>query len=81
MLLLEQDFRVPGTGEKTAWLIEKDMPAEKMAKILEKAKNLRESGSTVNIALMKKNKKFQKDQLTAEGYTNIVEFFADREVE
>jgi len=24
---------------------------------------------------MKKNKKFQKDQMTAEGYTEFVEFF------
>ncbi len=80
MLLLEQDFQVPGAGSKTAWLIEKGMPADKMAKILEKAKELRDSGSTVNIALMKKNKKFQKDQLTTEGYTEIVEYFADREI-
>ena len=32
-------------------------------------------GIQVNISIMKKNKKFQKEQLTAEGYTEIVEFF------
>ena len=27
------------------------------------------------ISIMKKNKKFQKDQMAAEGYTEFVEFF------
>jgi len=77
MLLLEQDFKVPGSAGKTAWLIEKGMPVEKMSEILEKAKAEREAGGTVNVVLMKKNKKFQKDQLAAEGYTEIREFFRD----
>ncbi len=77
MLLLEQDFKVPASAGKTAWLIEKGMPVEKMSEILEKAKAEREAGGTVNVVLMKKNKKFQKDQLAAEGYTEIREFFRD----
>ena len=32
----------------------------------------------VNIAIMKKNKKFQKEQMEAEGYTQFEEFFIDR---
>jgi len=81
MLLLEQDFRVPGEVGKTAYLVEKGMPAEKLSKIIAKAAKARENGGIINIVMMKKNKKFQKDQLTTEGYTEIVEFFADREVE
>ena len=81
MLLLEKEFRVPGSAEKTAYLIEKNMSGENMKKILTKAKKLRAEGQSINIVMMKKNKKFQKDQLTAEGYTTIVEFFADRDVE
>ena len=38
----------------------------------------RKDGCTVNLSVMKKNKKFQKEQLEAEGYTEIKEIFADR---
>lgn len=75
MLLLERGYTVPGAGEKVAYLIEKNMPAEKMRDVLAQAKTQREEGKIVNISIMKKNKKFQKDQLAAEGYTEIVEFF------
>ena len=81
MLLLERDFQVPGAGAKAAYLIEKNMPADKMSKILDKAKNARAAGSTVNVTMMKKNKKFQKEQLAMEGYKEITEFFADKDVE
>ncbi|MBR6172659.1 MAG: histidine--tRNA ligase [Eubacterium sp.] len=81
MLLLEQDFQIPGTAGKTAYLVEKGTPAEKLGRIIRKAGEKREAGETVNIVMMKKNKKFQKDQLTQEGYDSIVEFFADKEVE
>lgn len=48
-----------------------------MQEVIEKAKEERSQGIQVNINIMKKNKKFQKEQLMAEGYTDIVEFFAD----
>ena len=35
-------------------------------------------GTAINIAVMKKNKKFQKEQLASEGYTEIEEFFVDK---
>ena len=81
MLLLERDFQVPGSAKKTAYMVEKGMPGEKLARILAKAKAKRAEGESINLVMMKKNKKFQKDQLTAEGYTEIVEFFADREID
>jgi len=68
---------VPGSKNKTAYLIDKKMPSDKLLKILEKAKQARAEGQIVNIAIMKKNKKFQKDQMTAEGYTQFEEFYAD----
>ena len=77
MLLLERNFEIPGAGNKVAYLIDKNMPADKLLIILDKAKKAREEGSLVNIAIMKKNKKFQKDQMTAEGYTQFEEFYAD----
>ena len=79
MLLLERDFKVPGSAEKTAFMIEKNMPKDKMAKILATARERRAAGECINIVMMKKNKKFQKDQLTAEGYTEIIEYFSDRD--
>ena len=78
MLLMERGFQVPQTGSKKALLIEKNMPAEGMMKVLNQAEEDRKNGSVVTIAVMKKNKKFQKEQLKEEGYEEIVEFFADR---
>lgn len=76
MLLLEREFKVPHKAGRSAYLIEKNMPQDKLADILEKAKAAREAGEQINVVIMKKNKKFQKEQLAAEGYDNIVEFFS-----
>ena len=78
MLLLERGFQIPGAGKKTAYLIEKNMPEDKLLQILDEAKQARADGSVVNIAIMKKNKKFQKEQMQAEGYEEFREFFIDR---
>ena len=80
MLLLENDFQIPGESNKKAYLIEKGMPADKLLKILDKAKAERENGTFVNVVIMKKNKKFQKDQMALEGYNEFVEFFKDRDI-
>ena len=79
MLLLENNFQVPGTGSRKAYLVEKNMPAEKMQKIMALAKQERDAGTIVNVSIMKKNKKFQKEKMQEEGYTEFVEFFSDRE--
>ncbi len=79
MLLLENDFKVPGAGEKKAYLVEKGMPSEKMQKIMKLAADERKEGRIVNISIMKKNKKFQKEKMQQEGYTEFVEFFTDRD--
>jgi histidyl-tRNA synthetase len=75
MLLLERDYQIPTKAEKTAFLIEKNMPKENLVAIFKEAEELRQAGGQVNIVMMKKNKKFQKEQLTAEGYTEFKEFF------
>lgn len=79
MLLLENGFEVPGSGEKKAYLIEKGMPSDKMQKILSMAAEERKDGKIVNLSIMKKNKKFQKEKMQQEGYTEFVEFFTDRD--
>ena len=76
MLLLEKDYQVPNKAGKAAFLIEKNMPKDKLLDVFRQAEEKRKDGTVVSMNMMKKNKKFQKDQLTAEGYTEIVEFFA-----
>ena len=77
MLLLENGYEVPSNKKKKAYLIEKKMPKEGMLKVLSLAKADRENGYQTIIANMKKNKKFEKEQLETEGYTEIVECYAD----
>lgn len=76
MLLMERGFKVPTGGSKIAILLEKNLPKEKMMEVLEEAKSLRHEGKQVQLNVMKKNKKFQKEQLVAEGYEEIREVFA-----
>ncbi len=78
MLLIERGFKVPGTERKTAFLVEKNMSANKLRTVLSEAKALRNEGIQTTVAIMKKNKKFQKEQLAAEGYTQFKEYFTDR---
>lgn len=77
MLLLENGYEVPSNNLKKAYLIEKKMPKEGTLKVLQMAKADREAGYQVMIVNMKKNKKFQKEQLQENGYKEIVECYAD----
>ncbi len=75
MLLMEKDFQVPGAGEKIAYLLEKGISREKMLEAFREAESERAQGRQVSMNMMKKTKKFQKEQLAAEGYAQIREFF------
>ena len=75
MLLLERGFTVPTSREKKAYLLDKKLPQEKMLEVLKAAKAERDAGKQVMIANMKKNKKFQKEQLVEQGYTDITEVY------
>ncbi len=75
MLLLVRGYQVPGAEKRKAYLIEKNMPADRLLEILKKAEEERRNGCQVNVAVMKKNKKFQKEQLMQEGYQEFEEFF------
>lgn len=76
-ILMDQNFQVPGAAGKKAYLIEKNMPKDRLCEILKEAQAEREQGEQVLTAVMIKNKKFQKEQLAAEGYTEFREFFCD----
>ncbi len=75
MLLLERGYEIPTKNGKKAYLIEKNMPADRTAEDSETGNRREKCRTQINISIMKKNKKFQKDQLAAEGYTEYVEFF------
>ena len=77
MLLLERDFAVPSAAKKKAYLIDKKASPEMMKEVLLKAEKERAAGYRISINVMKKNKKFQKELLAKDGYTEIEEFFAD----
>jgi histidyl-tRNA synthetase len=75
LLLMENHFQIPEQPKKTAYLIEKNYPANKLCEVIAKAQAERKSGKQVLVARMNKNKKFQKEKLTAEGYEEFEEFF------
>ena len=77
MLLLENGYECGNKREKKAYLIEKNMSQEGILKVLAMAKEDRANGKQVLIVNMKKNKKFQKDQLLEEGYEDIQEIYKD----
>ena len=75
LLLMESGFQIPESPKKVAYLVEKNYPADKLVDVMKQAKDARENGQQVLVVRMNKNKKFQKDQLTKEGYVEFVEFF------
>lgn len=75
LLLMEQGFQIPKQPKRTAYLIEKNYPADKLCEVMKKAQEARRDGQQVLVARMNKNKKFQKEKLTAEGYETFEEFF------
>lgn len=76
-IMLDNDEKVPGSQKKTAFLLDKNLDAEKTAAALAEAMARRQAGDIVLVSRMNKNKKFQKDQLTAEGYTEFKDFYQD----
>ena len=75
MLLLERGYQVPTSRPKKAFLLEKKISQEKLLEVLAQAREERAAGNQVMIMNMKKNKKFQKEQLAEQGYTEITEVY------
>ena len=75
LLLMESHFQIPTQPAKKAYLIEKGYPADKLVEVIGKAQAERAEGKQVLVVRMNKNKKFQKEKLTAEGYEEFEEFF------
>ena len=77
LLLMESGFQVPKAGAKVAYLIEKGVSGDALCDVIRKAQDARAEGKQVLVARMNKNKKFQKEQLQNEGYTEFVEYYKD----
>ena len=75
LLLMESGFKIPESPKRVAYLVEKNYPADKLVDVMTQAKEARENGQQVLVVRMNKNKKFQKEQLTNEGYEEFIEFF------
>lgn len=75
LLLMESGFKVPGAPERTAYLLEKGLPSDRLCEVIAKAQEERKSGKQILVVRMNKNKKFQKEQLAKDGYTEIKEFY------
>lgn len=80
LLLVESGFKVPGESEKKAYLIEKGIGKDKLCEIIAKAQKERKEGRQVLVVRMNKNKKFQKEQLTTQGYVSFEEFFSEANI-
>ena len=68
---------VRGRTEKKAFLIEKGVSAEVMTAAIKEAMDERARGVSVLVSQMNKNKKFQKENLQKEGYTEFKEFYRE----
>lgn len=75
LLLMEQGFKVPSENSKVVYLIEKGYPQDKLKDVISQAQEERRNNTQVLVVRMNKNKKFQKEQLMNEGYTQFKEFF------
>ena len=64
-------------GKKSAWLIEKGMPSERLKMIFNEAAKSRAEGKRILTVWMAKNKKFQKEGLLAQGYGEFKDFYIE----
>ena len=75
LLLMESGFQVPGIADRKVYLLEKGLSTQQMCEVIAKAQTEREEGKQILIVRMNKNKKFQKEQLGANGYHQFEEIY------
>ena len=73
-IYLDDNFKVPSSAKKIAYLIDKGISAVKKADIIKQALEERKNGNIIYIAELAKNKKFQCEKLEAIGYTEFKTF-------
>ena len=77
-ILMEDKISINNEKKKIAYLIEKDMPYEKINEIFKEALKERENGNVIYISYMAKNKKFQKENLANMGYIEFKDYYVER---
>ena len=77
LLLMESGFKVPKAGKKVAYLMEKGLSSDKLCEVMAQAQAEREQGNQILVVRMNKNKKFQKEQLAAQGYEEFRQFYRE----
>ncbi|SEG04592.1 histidyl-tRNA synthetase [Butyrivibrio sp. Su6] len=75
MIMMDEGFKIPGEGNRKAYLIEKGIKGERLSEIISEAQKERLEGNQVLVVRMNKNKKFQKQQLSEQGYEDVKEFY------
>ena len=75
MIMMDEGFKIPGDDNKVAYLIEKGIKGERLSEIIKEAQKERTDGNQVLVVRMNKNKKFQKQQLEEQGYTQFKDFY------
>ena len=75
MIMMDEGFKIPGESTKVAYLIEKGIKGERLAQIIGEAQKERTEGKQVLVVRMNKNKKFQKQQLSEQGYEEFKDFY------
>lgn len=76
-ILSDAGFKIPDESRKIAFLYEKNIDGNVLKDILKEASSLREAGNIVLVSKMNKNKKFQKEGLEKQGYTEFKEFYKE----
>ena len=76
-ILSDAGFKIPDESRKIAFLYEKNIDGNVLKDILKEAASLREAGNIVLVSKMNKNKKFQKEGLEKQGYTEFKEFYRE----
>ncbi len=76
-ILMDQNFQVPTAAGKKAYLFEKGLDSKRLGEVINEAMKERASGMQVLVSQMNKNKKFQKEQLMKDGYTEFKEFYKE----
>ena len=77
LLMMENGFQIPGQPKKIAYLIEKGVSGDRLCEVIAQAQEARKNGDQILVARMNKNKKFQKEQLGKEGYSEFKEFYKE----
>lgn len=76
-ILMDQNFKAPTQASKIAYLFEKGLDSKRLGEVINEAMKERAEGTEVLVAQMNKNKKFQKEQLQKDGYSQFKEFYKE----